>query len=57
MTDVEIGTIHIRYWADEGGDLLTSVSVDGEMPLVTVIGLLEMAKDELLHPFQDEEEE
>lgn len=57
MTDVEIGTIHIRYWADEDGDLLTSVSVDGEMPLVTVIGLLEMAKDELMHSFEDEDQE
>lgn len=57
MTDVEIGTIHIRYWADEDGDLLTSVSVDVEMPLVTVIGLLEMAKDELMHSFEDEDQE
>lgn len=46
----KIGYIHIDYRLASGGDIITSVDTDGDLPLVTQLGLLEMAKDTLLHP-------
>lgn len=42
------GNIKISYdvWPD--GDIVTAVDVEGDIPLVTQLGLLELAKDTIL---------
>lgn len=44
---LKIGYIHIEYTITEEGDAVTSVDTDGDIPFVTQIGLLEMAKHAL----------
>lgn len=53
---MKIGFIHIDYTLQPDGDVTTSVDCEGEIPLVTKLGLLEMAKDTLLHPELDPED-
>lgn len=53
----EVGAIHISYYLDEEGELVSGVSVEGDMPMVVVIGLLEMAKDTVLATSYEEEDE
>ena len=53
---MKIGFIHIDYTLQPDGDVTTSVDCEGEIPLVTKLGLLEMAKDTLLHPEPDTED-
>ena len=53
---MKIGFIHIDYALQSDGEVTTSVNCDGEIPLVTQLGLLEMAKDSLLHPPADQED-
>lgn len=53
---MKIGEIKISYEMAEDGDVLTNVEVDGELPFVTQLGLLEMAKDTLLRGVDDEED-
>lgn len=52
----EVGAIHISYYLDEEGELISGVSVEGDMPMVVVIGLLEMAKDTVLATSYEEDE-
>lgn len=52
----EVGSIHISYYLDEEGELVSGVSVEGDMPMVVVIGLLEMAKDTVLATSYEEDE-
>lgn len=57
MTDeaMPLGTITISYFLDTDGEMATGVSVDGDMPLVTQLGLLRTAEDTILR--MDEEDE
>lgn len=50
------GNINISYdvWPD--GDIVTAVNVEGDIPLVTQLGLLELAKDTILKKAAGEDE-
>lgn len=45
-----IGSIHIGYEIWEDGDMVTTLTVEGDIPVVTQLGLLRMAEDTILHP-------
>ncbi|WP_185964701.1 hypothetical protein [Corynebacterium guaraldiae] len=47
--------ITITHGLDREGELLFSVHVDGDMPYVSTLGLLEAAKDHLKKMFTEEE--
>lgn len=47
--------ITITHGLDSEGDMLFSVHVDGDMPYVSTLGLLEAAKDHLKQMFEEEE--
>lgn len=49
-----IGSITITYDVAEDGDLITGWHVDGDIPLVVGLGLLDMTRDSML---RDDEEE
>ena len=53
---LKIGYIHIDYTLQPDGDITTSVDANGDLPLVTQLGIIELAKDTLLHPPTEEEE-
>lgn len=46
--EMNVGSITITYNMADDGDMLTDVSVEGELPIVTQLGLLELAKDSIL---------
>lgn len=46
--DMVVATITISYEMDDLGDLVTNVNIEGDIPIVTQLGLLEMAKDSIL---------
>lgn len=52
---MDIGRITIDYWLTDEGDLQTGVTVEGDIPLVTQLGIIELSKDSLLHPPTDED--
>lgn len=52
----QIGFIHIDYTLERDGSIITGLDCEGDIPLVTQLGLLEMAKDTLLHPPTDPED-
>lgn len=47
---------HLKIWLEiaDDGDMLTIVDVKGDIPFITQIGMLEMAKDTLLDLARDE---
>lgn len=47
--------ITITHGLDSEGDMLFSVNVDGDMPYVYALGLLEAAKDDLKQIYTEEE--
>ena len=53
---MKIGFIHIDYTLERDGSITTGLDCEGDIPLVTQLGLLEMAKDTLLHPPTDPED-
>jgi hypothetical protein len=55
MSGIPVGSIHISYSMGTDGDLLTDVSVDGDIPIATQLGLLELAKDSILIGIGDDE--
>lgn len=55
MTELDIACIHINYRLGEDGDMLTDVDVTGDIPIVTQLGLLELAKDSILIGIGDDE--
>ena len=54
---VEVGRITITYEVDRDGDMLTDVQVDGDPPLIVLLGLLRLAEDTLLQRVADDEAE
>ena len=52
---MDIGRITIDYTVTDEGDLQTSYTVDGDLPIVTQLGIIELAKDTILHPPADED--
>lgn len=46
--EIVVATITISYEMDDLGDLVTNVNIEGDIPIVTQLGLLEMAKDSIL---------
>lgn len=52
----EIGRIEITYVIEDDGDIVSEVEVKGDIPFVTQIGLLEMAKDSLFNGSDDDED-
>lgn len=56
QNQVEVGSIHVTYELAPDGDMLTSVEVLGDMPLVVSLGLLDMARDTLLSGLGDGED-
>lgn len=56
MTAIKVGYVYIDYTLRENGDATMSVDTDGDLPVVVQLGLLEMAKDTILHPPKDHEE-
>lgn len=55
MDGVEVGRVVITLEATEDGDLLTDIDA-GDLPLVTVLGLLAMSSDSLLHPAREDDQ-
>lgn len=49
-----IGTILITCEAHADGDLITGVTRTGDMPLVTQLGLLDLARDTILNGPDDD---
>jgi hypothetical protein len=50
---VKIGKLVVHYWLDDSGEPLTRVDQTGDMPdqpIIVKLGLLDLAKDTLLHP-------
>ena len=45
---MNLGSITISYELDDDGDMITGVSIDGDLPIVTQLGLIELAKDTIL---------
>lgn len=45
MSAIRLGNIVIGYFMSEDGDIQTSYSVEGDIPVVTQLGLLSMAQD------------
>lgn len=54
--DMVVATITITYEMDDRGDLVTNVNIEGDIPIVTQLGLLEMAKDSILIGIDEEED-
>lgn len=52
----EIGRIEITYVIEDDGNIVSGVEVKGDIPFVTQIGLLEMAKDSLFNGSDDDED-
>lgn len=52
----EIGRIEITYVIEDDGDIVSEVEVKGDIPFVTQIGLLEMAKDSLFNGSGEDED-
>lgn len=52
----EIGRIEITYVIEDDGDIVSEVEVKGDIPFVTQIGLLEMAKDSLFNGSEEDED-
>lgn len=53
---MNIGSITITHEVSPEGRMLTTVHAAGNMPLVTKLGLLELAKDTILNgPDEDDE--
>lgn len=52
---MDIGTITITVYLDDDGDEMTSVNVTGDhFPLISQLGALELARDSLLRPEEDQ---
>lgn len=47
--------ITITHGLDERGDMIFNVDLDGDMPYVYTLGLLEAAKDNLKEMFTEEQ--
>ena len=45
---MDLGSITITRFIDEGGDIVTGVSVDGDIPIITQLVLIRMAEDTIL---------
>lgn len=52
---VQIGQITITHTLNDDGETITGLTVDGDMPLATSLGLLELAKDTLLRGAPNDE--
>lgn len=52
---MDIGRLIIDYTVTEDGDLQTALTVEGDLPVVTQLGIIELAKDTILHPPIDED--
>ena len=56
MTGMTVGSIVIDLTLTDDGDEVTSVRVEGDLPVVTQIGLLAMAQDSILNgPEEDDD--
>lgn len=56
MTGMTVGSITIDLTLTDDGDEVTSVRVEGDLPVVTQIGLLAMAQDSILNgPEEDDD--
>lgn len=49
-----IGKITISYDLADDGDIHTVLDVEGDLPVVVQLGLLELAKDTILNPPDDD---
>ncbi len=54
---IHVGSIHIGYDLADDGEPITTVTTDGDMPLVTQLGLLRLAEDTLMNGALDDEED
>lgn len=52
---VDIGSITISYYIGHDGDMISGVSVEGDLPMITRLGLLRMAEDTILRMDEDDE--
>lgn len=50
-----IGKITITYDLASDGDIHTVLDVEGDLPIVVQLGLLELAKDTILNPPDDDD--
>lgn len=50
-----MGSIRIDYYLTEDGDAQFTYETEGDLAVITQVGLLEMAKDGVLHPPEDDE--
>lgn len=51
---MDLGRITVRYWLTDDGQPIVSVDVEPEdpqqLPILTQLGMLDLARDTLLHP-------
>ena len=53
---MDIGLINVVVFIDDNGEEIIKVNVTGDnFPLITQLGALELARDSLLHPGDDDE--
>ena len=50
MSTVPIGKITVDYYLAENGRMITYLEVEGDLPMIVQLGLLDMARDTILHP-------
>lgn len=53
----ELGSIHIKYYIGDSGDMLVNHVAEGDLPVALQVGLLELTKDTILRGETYEEEE
>lgn len=51
-----VGEIKITYELAPDGDVITTLNVEGDLHVATQLGLLELAKDTILHGEEEEVE-
>lgn len=54
---LSIGSITISYEFGDDGDIITGVQVDGDIPVVTQLGLLRLAEDTILAVDPEDEDD
>ena len=54
---MKIGSIKIGLEFNEAGDQITTLKTEGDLAFVTMVGMLEMAKDSLFRGTYEEHDE
>lgn len=57
MNELELGEIVLTYSITEDGDIMSGLSITGEIPVAMQLGLLELAKDTILRGIYEDDDE